>query len=264
MQIFKNHAIYGVFTFFLSFCLIISACPPAGAEQLPVQAPQAPKAPQVPAVQPPAIPAVKPPAAAPAGGDQTQQSAPQGTSAQLSDSAPPFRITVLEGQGAINNIKQITNRGASVLVEDENHNALSGVSVTFFLPNDGPSGLFPNGSRVLTVFTDEKGVASSRSIHFNGLVGIMPIRVVASLFSQSVETTITQTNVSSAAVMKSSFVPAAGVPRVSKGGGGSKKWLVVLVVAGAAAAGAGYYFSTRSSKPTATIGIGTITTGIPQ
>src|SRR5579872_1819522 len=101
------------------------------------------------------------------------------------DSAPPFRIVVLEGDGAINNIHQVVNRAVSVEVDDANHNPLSGVSVTFFLPNEGPSGLFPNGNRILTVFTDEKGVATSRPIHFNNQIGIMPVRVVASLFSQN-------------------------------------------------------------------------------
>ena len=120
---------------------------------------------------------------------------PMPVSAQQDD-APPFRIVVLEGEGAINNIHQVVNRAISVEVDDTNHNPLSGVSVTFFLPNDGPSGLFPNGSRVLTVFTDEKGVATSRSVRFNNQIGIMPVRVVASLFSQTSAITVNQTNAS--------------------------------------------------------------------
>ncbi len=60
---------------------------------------------------------------------------------QLPDNSPPFHISVLEGEGSINNIGQPVNRGATVMVEDENRNPLSGVAVSFFLPNDGPSGL---------------------------------------------------------------------------------------------------------------------------
>src|SRR5580658_1802714 len=130
--------------------------------------------------------------------------------APAQDSAPPFRIMVLEGEGAVNNIHEVVNRAVSVEVDDVNHNPLSGVSVTFFLPNDGPSGLFPNGSRVLTVFTDNKGVAVSRSIRFNNQVGLMKIDVVATLFSQNVTRSIMQTNVASPASVKSSYVPAAG------------------------------------------------------
>src|ERR1051326_245065 len=93
--------------------------------------------------------------------------------AQQLQESPPFRITVIEGEGSINNIRQAVNRGATVMVEDENKNPLSGVAVAFFLPNEGPSGVFPNGSHVLTVFTDDKGMASSRPVHFNNLVGLM-------------------------------------------------------------------------------------------
>jgi hypothetical protein len=178
------------------------------------------------------------------------------------DSAPPFRIVVLEGEGAINNIHQVVNRAVSVEVDDANHNPLAGVSVTFFLPNDGPSGLFPNGSRILTVFTDEKGIATSRAIHFNNQIGIMPIRVVASLFSQNVNASINQTNVASASSVRSSYVPAAGGSQMASRGH-SKKTLIILLVVAAAAGGAGYYFATRKSTPSATISVGNPSVGTP-
>src|SRR5579872_1142928 len=101
----------------------------------------------------------------------------QGQQLPAPDSRPPFHITVIEGEGSINNIHQTINRGATILVEDENRTPLSGVAVSFFLPNEGPSGLFPNGSHVLTIFTDDKGYASSRPVRFNNLVGLMHIRV---------------------------------------------------------------------------------------
>lgn len=187
-----------------------------------------------------------------------QQQTQQG---EVPDQLPPFRIRVIEGEGAINNIRQAVNRGASVVVEDENHNPLSGVSVTFFLPNDGPSGLFPNGSRVLSVFTDDKGVASSRGLRFNNQVGLMKVGVVASLFSQTVNATITQTNISSASSVKSSYVPAIGMPKSSVRGS-SKKWIIILAVAGAGA-GVGIYFATKKGPPNASISIGAPTAGTP-
>lgn len=178
------------------------------------------------------------------------------------DSAPPFRIMVLEGEGAVNNIHEVVNRAVSVEVDDVNHNPLSGVSVTFFLPNDGPSGLFPNGSRVLTVFTDDKGVAVSRSIHFNNQVGLMKIDVVATLFSQTVSHSIMQTNVGSPASVKSSYVPAAGGAKLAPRPH-SKKWIVIAIVAAVAAGGAAYYLTTRKSTPTATLSTGSPTVGTP-
>src|SRR5215475_4868689 len=179
------------------------------------------------------------------------------------DPPPPFRITVLEGQGAINNIRDTVNRAISVQVEDENRNALSGVSVTFFLPSDGPSGLFPNGSRVLTVFTDDKGVASSRAVRFNNQVGLMPVKVVASLFSQTVTSQVMQTNVSSASSTRSSYVAAAGGPKLAPRGHTSTKKILLLVVAAGVAGGAAYYFATRTKAPSAAISIGNPTVGTP-
>jgi hypothetical protein len=187
--------------------------------------------------------------------------APMPAVAQQQDNQPPFRIRVLEGEGAINNIHQLVNRAVSVQVTDDNHTPLSGVSVTFFLPNEGPSGLFPNGSRVLAVFTDEKGVATSRSVRFNNEIGLMPIRVVATLFAQNATATVTQTNVSSSSSMRSSYVPATGNAKVSSRPH-SKKWVAVLLVVGAAAGGA-YFFATRTSPPSATVSAGTPTVGTP-
>lgn len=178
------------------------------------------------------------------------------------DPAPPFKIRVIEGEGAINNMRQVLNRAATVVVEDENHNPLSGVSVTFFLPNEGPSGLFPNGSRVLTVFTDSNGTASSRSIRFNNQVGLMRIGVVASLFSQTASSTITQTNVSSTGSMQSSFVAATGTPKIVNRHGSHKRLYMMLGIVGAGAA-TGYYLSTRKSTPTAAISIGAPSIGTP-
>jgi hypothetical protein len=206
----------------------------------------------------------KPPAQAPAAG-QEGQAAPspalgQGTM-PLPDDQPPFHITVIEGEGAINNIHQTVNRAATVIVEDENKTPLSGVAVSFFLPNDGPSGLFPNGSRVLTVFTDEKGIATSRPIRFNPLVGIMPIRVTASLFSQSVNATITQTNVATGQAVRSYVSP---VTRNQEPAGHGihvpKKVWVTAIIVGAGVA-AGVFLLERSSPPAATIGGATTTTG---
>lgn len=171
----------------------------------------------------------------------------------------PFHIVVLEGEGSINNVKQQINRGALVLVEDDNKNPLPGASVTFFLPNEGPSGTFTNGSRVLTVFTDDKGLAASRGIRFSNLVGLMRIKVVASSFAQTTSTVITQTNVSSAASVRSSYVPATRARKSSSGPILSKKAVIWMAVAGGGIAAA-VFFGTKTTPPAATIGTGTIGT----
>lgn len=195
--------------------------------------------------------------------------AAQQSQTQQADDPAPFHLTIIEGEGAINNLHQQVNRAATVIVEDENKNPLSGVAVSFFLPNEGPSGLFPNGSRVLTVFTDDKGIATSRPIRFNNLVGLMPIRVSASLFSQNVNATITQTNVSSGQAIRSYVSPVTRSQEPSHHGGlhiSKKKALIVLAIVGAGVA-AGVILSGRTSSPSATIGgttVGTGTIGPPK
>ncbi|MDX2178051.1 MAG: hypothetical protein SFV18_00575 [Bryobacteraceae bacterium] len=182
--------------------------------------------------------------------------------AQQLDSRPPFRIVTLEGEGAINNLRSGMNRGITVLVEDENKNPLSGVAVTFTLPAEGPSGLFPDGSRALTVFTDDKGLAASRRISFNNGVGLMRVNVSASLFSQTASAIITQTNVGSAQSAQSTFVPSAGSPRLAKPVVNKKVWVWVAV---AAAAGVGGFFAYRTLRTQpATISPGIPTVGTPR
>jgi len=264
---FSRKSFMSALSLLLSFTIILYTIPATLSAQLPQvpQMPQAPQMPQMPAKPAPAgEPAEAPPAAQAPDSPQTQQ-APPTPQMQLSDDTPPFHITVVEGEGAINNIHQIVNRAATVIIEDENKTPISGVAVTFFLPNDGPSGLFPNGSRVLTVFSDEKGIAMSRPIRFNNLVGIMPIRVSASLFSQSVSATITETNVASGQAIRS-YVSPVTRNQEPHGGGihiSKKVWITVAIVG--VAAGAGAYFLTRTSPPSATIGaaptVGTITIG---
>ena len=78
--------------------------------------------------------------------------------------APPvsLQITILDGEDAMNNIRQRTAREPIVQVEDENHKPVAGAVVIFLLPNDGAGGTFAGGAHTLTVTTDSKGQAVGR------------------------------------------------------------------------------------------------------
>src|SRR3954447_17556088 len=73
-----------------------------------------------------------------------------------------LQITILDGEEAINNIRQRTAREPIVQVEDENHKPVAGAAVIFLLPNDGAGGTFAGGARTLTTVTDSKGQAVAR------------------------------------------------------------------------------------------------------
>src|SRR5437016_5873714 len=94
--------------------------------------------------------------------------------------APKLFIAIVEGEGAINNIRLRTAREPIVEVTDENHKPLGGALVTFALPNSGPGGTFANGSKLLTVTTDSNGRATANGMQTNSSKGSYQIQVTAS------------------------------------------------------------------------------------
>jgi hypothetical protein len=173
--------------------------------------------------------------------------------------APPVVIvTVLEGEGAVNNVKSKAVKSPVIEVDDENHRPIAGAAVVFFLPDQGASGVFMNGSRTLTVTTDPMGRATAVGIRPNNLNGPMQIRVTASFQGQTASAVVNQTNEGGSAT----------------GGGmstGTKVAIILLIVGGAAAGGilaathgGGSSSSSSSSSPAIVITPGTPTVGAPK
>jgi hypothetical protein len=172
-------------------------------------------------------------------------------SAPLETMSPAqLNLVIVEGEGAINNVRQRTAREPIVQVEDENHKPIAGAVVLFILPDSGPSGVFSNGSRSLQVVTDSSGRVAAKGLRTNNLSGKYQIRVEASYQGMNAVTVITQAN----AVL------------TTAAGGVSAKLIAILAgIGGAAVAGA--VIATRngngSSKAT-TITPGQPTVGGPQ
>jgi hypothetical protein len=175
--------------------------------------------------------------------------------------APKLSIVIVEGDGAINNIKQRTAREPIVQVEDENHRPIAGAAVMFSLPNNGASGVFANGSHSMTVLTDSQGRAVARGLKLNKASGEMKIHVNASYKGQTTSTDITQTNSAVAA-------SAAGAAAAS---GMSGKMIAILVGIAAAGAAGGAIAATHGGNsntaiitPSTTITPGSGTVGAPH
>lgn len=170
-----------------------------------------------------------------------------------------LQILIVEGEGAINNVKQRVNREPIVQVEDENHKPVAGAAVIFFLPNDGPGGTFANGSMTFTTTTNSQGQAVARGIRFNNQAGSMQIRVSASFAGQTASAIINQTNVLGVAA---SGAAAGGLSLAAK------LLIIGAVVGGGIAAGVVIANRGGGSTPTApgtiTITPGTVTVGGPQ
>ena len=171
------------------------------------------------------------------------------------DAAPKLNLVVVEGDGAINNIRQRTAREPIVQVEDENHKPIAGAVVVFTLPSQGASGTFAGGEHTLTVTTDAQGRAAAHGLRPNTVKGQYQIHVNASYNGQTANTNINQTN----AVAAGAATAAAGL---------SAKWIVLIAAAAAGAAVGGLYASGAiggGGNTPATIGAGptlvTITPG---
>jgi hypothetical protein len=171
--------------------------------------------------------------------------------------AGKIRIVIIEGEGAINNVRQRVAREPIIQVEDENRKPVAGAAVTFLLPNQGAGASFANGAQSLTITTDAQGRAAARGLRPNNVNGKYEIRVNASHQNRTDSAVINQTNAISAAA-------AAGI---------SAKVIAIIVAAGAAAA-AGAVVATRGGNgngngggagPTPTVIVpGTPTVGGPQ
>ena len=174
--------------------------------------------------------------------------------AQVNPGGSQLRIIILEGEGAINNIRQRTAREPIVQVEDENRKPVAGAMVLFALPDSGPGGVFPNGSKSLITYTDPKGLAKAKGLKPNSIAGTYAITVNVTSQGLQASTVIGQTNMLTAAAVA---------------GGISAKLLAIIAIAGgAAAAGAIAATSGGNSSPTPAptptpVPTATVTAGAP-
>jgi hypothetical protein len=109
-------------------------------------------------------------------------------------------IEIIDGDGAINNVRARVAREAIVEVTDENRKPVAGAIVAFTAPNSGPGGAFGNSGSLLTAVTDENGRATVRNFRPNNRVGQYQIRVTATHQGLTATTVITQSNIIGAAV----------------------------------------------------------------
>lgn len=143
--------------------------------------------------------------------------------AQAPGPGPQLVITILDGEGALNDIHQRTAREPIVQVEDENHRPIAGAAVLFTLPDAGPSGSFAGGAQTFSTVTDSTGRAVARGLRPNNVSGNYSIQVRANYNGSTAETTIHQQNVAN----ESTVSHAAHAATLK----------TVLIIVGAAAVG---------------------------
>ncbi len=170
------------------------------------------------------------------------------SAAQSNQDAGGLRVLVLEGEGAINNIREHTARAPVVRVLDESEKPIAGATVNFLLPDLGPGGTFPDDRSHLTTRTDQDGRAIARGLRPNNVAGRFAIRVSVSAEGRSASVIINQINVAPAAAR----------------GKSKTKYVILALVAGGAAGG---IFAAKgggkSSSSVSTSSGTTITPGSP-
>ena len=165
--------------------------------------------------------------------------------------APALKIIVVEGDGAINNVRTHTAHDPVVEVRNEEDGLVTSASVIFQTPATGASADFGDGMRSFVTQTDAEGRAGTHGLRPNSVTGPYEIRVTASFQSQTASAVITQTNAAPAEAKSS-----------------RKIWLIGLA-AGAAAGGAfaashgGKSSNTTSSSSFPTPATGAIVPGSP-
>jgi hypothetical protein len=175
-----------------------------------------------------------------------------------------LHIEILSGDRGINIIKKKTAVKPVVEVRDRNNLPVAGALVTFSSPSNGPSLVFVNGSRSITVTTDAAGRATT--------VGMKPVEtgnfqvnVSASFHSQTATATIAMTNVLTLAAASAAAAGVGGTVATGAGGAGLSTGVIVAIVAVAAGAAVGIGVglshhgssSAAASTPTTvTIGLG--------
>ena len=143
-----------------------------------------------------------------------------------------LHVVVLEGDGAINNIRGSRAKEPVIRVEDASNKGVPGATVTFLLPAQGAGATFNDGGSSLTLITDDRGEAVARGLRPNRTAGVFQIRISASKAGRNTTASISQTN-------------------VDPGSHGSSRLIAILAIAGGAAA-AGAAVALRGGKSTTT------------
>lgn len=182
--------------------------------------------------------------------------------AQAPNASRKLVISILSGEGALNDVRQRTAREPIVQVEDENHKPVAGAAVVFLLPNSGPGGTFAGGAQSFSTMTDAAGRAAAQGLRPNNIAGSYNIHVTVHYQGSTAETSIHQQNVSAgqSSANQSSESEASTSAHVAHVL--SLKAILIIVGAAAAAGTVAGIVATRGSNATV-ITPGTPSVGAP-
>jgi len=166
-------------------------------------------------------------------------------------------INIIEGEGALNDIRTRTAREPIVEVDDENHKPVAGALVLFAIDNGGSGSPFAtfSGANTISVQTDAAGRAVGRGFQITQHKGPYKINVRATKGELQADSVILQSNIEVLLSPSGAQTTAAVVAHHHWG------WIIGGVAAAGAAAG--ILIATHSSSSPTTVTPGTGTVGAP-
>jgi hypothetical protein len=171
--------------------------------------------------------------------------------------APALQIVILEGENALNNIKDRTAREPIIQVQDENHKPVAGASVIFTIQGGGghAGAVFAHGATTFTGQTDSTGRLVAHGFRPNAHVGQFHVAVSASKGNLLSHAVIVQQNV----VAATAATTSTGIVGVI-----TTHIVVATTVAAGVVAGAVVTGVVLTRTPQTSINSGTGSVGAPQ
>lgn len=172
-----------------------------------------------------------------------------------------LHIRVLEGEGALRRVGTKDGRAIVVQITDEAGTPAGGVTVSFRLPEEGPSGSFEGGLKTDIATTTPDGRAAANTIAWNRIAGAFQVRI-----------TVVKSQVRAGTVVAQTLIEGSEGKTVGGTTGRRAKWIAIAAaVGGGAAAGivAGRGGTPRSAPSASTtvpppqVGLPTLTIGRP-
>jgi hypothetical protein len=171
--------------------------------------------------------------------------------------ADALKVSIIEGAGGVNSLKQKSGSPIVVEVRDETGRIVPAARVEFTTPASGPTGAV-EGRHSFLAWTDSSGRARVVNLVPNG-EGSFPVTVEARFAGKTGKATFDENNSQTAMIAFAYNKPSHKL----------RNTLIIAGVVGAAALAIGLTLalsgSTKAIPPTPTsVGIGTITVGGPQ
>jgi hypothetical protein len=185
----------------------------------------------------------------------------QAASISASQAGTPMalHIVILDGENALNNIRQRSAREPIVQVEDENHKPVAAAAVLFAIHtgSGGAGGSF-SGASTFSAVTGLDGQAVGKGLLPNGVQGSFTITVIATIGAVTTSAIITQSNVTGS--YSSNVKSKPGQTATHAGGHIFTKnfWIVAGSVGVATAAAVTAAVITHNNGATITAGSGTV------